>query len=74
MKFLGSTENKITKYKDRENVSHLEIKLLVLVYCNLANNDYQQYLRILYTFAPKKPFGSLLEISPTSHINLETFN
>ena len=74
MKFLGSTENKINKDKDRGNVSHLEINELVLVYCNLTNNDYQQYLRTLYTFAPKKPFGSLLEISPTSHINLKTFN
>ena len=29
---------------------------------------------MLYTFVPKKPFGSLLEISPTSHISLKTFN
>ena len=29
---------------------------------------------MLYTFVPKKPFGSLLEISPTNHISLKTFN
>ena len=38
------------------------------------NNDYQQDSRVLYTFVPNKPFGSLLEISPTNHIFLKTFN
>ena len=74
MKILGNTESKITKDKNGENVPHLEIAELVLVHCNLFNNYYQQNLRILYTFAPNKPFGSLLEISPTNHIFLKTFN
>ena len=74
MKLLGRTESKITKDKNAENVPHLEIVKLVLVHCNLVNNDYQQYLRILYTFVPNKPFGSLLEISSASHIFLKTFN
>ena len=42
MKLLGNTENKITKDKNSENVPHLEIVELVLVHCNLVNNDYQQ--------------------------------
>ena len=46
----------------------------ILVHCNLANNDYLQESRILHTFVPNKPFGSLLEISPTNHIFLKTFN
>ena len=41
MKLLGSTESKITKDKNGENVPHLEILELVLVHCNLVNNDYQ---------------------------------
>ena len=53
---------------------HLEIVELALVHCKLVNNDYQQDSRILYTFVPNKPFGSLLEISPTNHIFLRTFN
>ena len=65
MKLLGSTESKITKDENGENVPHLEIVELVLVHCNLADNDYQQDSRILYTFVPNKTFGSLLEISPT---------
>ena len=42
MKLLGSTENKITKNKNGENVLHLEIVELVLVHCSLVNNGYQQ--------------------------------
>ena len=74
MKLLGSTESKITKDKNDENVPHLEIVELVLIDCNLVNNNYQQNSRILYTFVPNKPFGSLLEISPPNHIFLKTSN
>ena len=62
MKLLGSNDSKITKDKKGENVPHLEIVELVLVHCNLVNNDYQQDSRILFTFVPNKTFGSLLEI------------
>ena len=74
MKLLGSTESKITKDKNSENVLHLEIVELALVHCNLVNNDYQQDSRILFTFVPNKTFGSLLEISPTNQVFLKTFN
>ena len=74
MKLLGSTNSKITKDKNGENVPHLEIVEVVLVYCNLVNNDYQQNSRILYTFVPNKTFGSLLEMSPTNHVFLKIFN
>ena len=53
---------------------HLEITEVVLVHCNIVNNDYQQDSRVLYTFLPNKSFGSLLEISPKNHIFLKTFN
>ena len=74
MNLLGSTESKITKDKNGENVPYLEVVELVLVHCNLVNNDYQQDSRILYAFVPNKPFGILLEISPTNHIFLKIFN
>ena len=41
MKLLGSTENKITKDKNGKNVPHLEITEVVLVHCNIVNNNYQ---------------------------------
>ena len=46
MKLLGSPKNKITKDKSCENVPHLEITEVVLVHCNIVNNDYQQDSRV----------------------------
>ena len=74
MKLFGSTERKTTKDKNGENVPHLEIVEVILVHCNLVNNDYQQNSRILYTFVPNKAFSSSLEISPKNHVFLKTFN
>ena len=74
MKLLGTTESKITKDKNGENVPHLEITEVVLVHCNVVNNNYQQDSRVLYTFVPNKYFGSLLDISPSNHTFLKTFN
>ena len=74
MKLLGITVSKINKDTNGENVPHLEVVELVLVHCNLVNNDYQQDSRILYTFVPNKTFGSLLEISPTNYVFLKTFS
>ena len=65
MKLLGGTEGKIIKIK---MVKTCLITDLLLVHCNLVNNDYQQDTKMLYTFVPNKPFGSLLEISPRNHI------
>ena len=74
MKLLGSAESKTTKDKNGENVSPLEVVELVLLHCNLVNNDYRQDSRILYAFVTNKTFSSLLEISPTNHVFLKTFN
>ena len=74
MKLLGSTENKMTEDKNGEIVPHLEITEVVLVHCNIVNNDYQQDSGVLYTFVPNKSFGNLLHISPENHIFLKTFN
>ena len=59
MKLLKSAVSKITKDKNGEIVPRLEVVELVLVHCNLVNNDYQQDSRILYVFVPNKTFGSL---------------
>ena len=63
MTLLGSTKSKITEDKNGENVPQL-----VLIHCNIVDNNYQQNCRILYTFVPNKPFASLLEISPLNHV------
>ena len=74
MKLFGSTKSKITKDKNRENVLHLEISEVILVHCNIVNNDYQQNSRVLYTFVPNKSFGQLLDISAKNFIFLKTFD
>ena len=73
MKLLGSSKSKITKDKNGENVPHLEITEVLLVHCNIFNNEYQQDSRVLYTFVPDKSFGQLLDISPKNFIFLKTF-
>ena len=42
MKSIESTKSKINKDENGENVSHLEDVEIVLVLCNISNNDYQQ--------------------------------
>ena len=74
MKLLGSTKSKITKDENGKNVPRLEITEVVLIHCNIANDDYHQDSRFLHTFVPNKPFGQLLDISPNNFIFLKTFN
>ena len=74
MKLLERTENKITKNKNGENIPHHEITEVVLVHCNIVNDDYQQDSRVLYIFVPNEPFGNLLEISPKNPIFSKTLN
>ena len=59
MILLESTKNKITKDENGENVLHLEITQVILIHCDIANNDYQQDSRVLYTLVPEK-FSRLL--------------
>ena len=42
MKLFGSTKKLIDKTKNGENVPSLEVAEVVLVQCNLVNNQYQQ--------------------------------
>ena len=42
MKLLGSTKSKITKDDSGENVPHLEITEVVLIHCNIVNNNYNK--------------------------------
>ena len=74
MKLLGSTKSKIRKDKNGENVPYLEIIEVVLVHCNIVNNNYQQNSRVLYTFVPNKLFGQLSYVSHRNFIFLKTFH
>ena len=73
MKLFGRNKSKITKDKNGENVPHLEITEVVLIHCNIVNNDCLQDSRVMYTFIPNKSFDQLLDISPKNFIFLKTF-
>ena len=45
LELLGSTKK--IKYKNVENVPHLEITEVVLIHCNVVNDSYQQNSRVL---------------------------
>ena len=79
MKLIGSSKKKkkkkdIDQDKDGEIVPKLESVEVVLVHCNLVNNNYQQASKVLFTFVPNKQFGQLINLSPHSVVILNTTN
>ena len=67
MKLLASTKTKLIKNKNGENVPYLEITEVILIHCNVVNNNHQNS-GVFYTFVPNKSFGQLLDISPENCI------
>ena len=74
VKLFGKTKSKITKNENADNVPNLENTEIILVHCNVANNNYQQNSRGLHTCAPHKSFDQLLDISPKHFIFSKTLN
>ena len=74
MQLLGSLKKDIDQNKDGEIVPKLETVEVVLVQCNLVNNNYQQASKVLFTFVPNKQFGQLITISPHSLTMLKITN
>ena len=66
MQLLGSSKKDIDQNKYGEIVPGLEAIEVVLVHCNLVNNNYQQASTVLFTFVPNKQFGQLITITPHS--------
>ena len=54
MKLLVRSKKLIDNTKSGENVPSLEVVEVVLVQCNLVDNQYQQKSEVLYTFTPNK--------------------
>ena len=61
----------IDKMKDGKNVPSLEVVEIVLVQCNLVNNQYQQKSEVLYTFMPNKSYAYLLNLEPRKLVFFE---
>ena len=64
----------IDKNKDGEIVPRLETVEVVLVHCNLVNNNYQQAPKVLFTFVRNKQFSQLITFTPHSLIMLKATN
>ena len=60
--------------KNREKVSSLEVVEVVLVQCNLVDNQYQQNFEISYTFTANKSYAYLLNVGPSNLVFLKTYN
>ena len=66
MQLLGSSKKDIDQNRYGEIVPKLGIVKVVLVHCNLVNNNYQQTSKALFTFVPNKQFGQLITITSDS--------
>ena len=74
VKLLESSKQDIDQNKNGEIVPRLETVEVVLVYCNLVDNNYQQASKVLFTFVQIKQFGQLITITPHSLTMLKTTN
>ena len=61
----------IEKTKIGENVHSLEVGEVVLVQCNLVDNQYPQKW---HNFTPKKSYAYLLNVEPSNLVFLKTYN
>ena len=74
MRLLGSSSDTVDDVKNSELVPKLDSVDLVLVHCNVVNNNYQQASKVLFTFVPNKKYGQLIIVSPETFIMLKTVN
>ena len=73
-KLLESTKKDDDQDKDGQDVPKLQSVEVVLVHCNLVNNNYQQASKVSFTRVPNKQFGQLIIIALYSLTVLNTTN
>ena len=74
MQLLRSSKKDIDQNKDSEDEPKLESVKVILVHCNLVNNNYQQASKVLFTFVLNKQFEQLITITTHSPTVLKTTN
>ena len=74
MKLFASTKKIIGKTKNGEDVPSLQLVEVVLVQCNLLDNQYQQKSKVLYTCLPNKSYAHLLNVEQSNLVFLKTYN
>ena len=72
MKLFDSAKKLIEKTKNEEYVLSLEVVEVILVQCNLVDNQYQQKSEVLYTFTANKSYAYLLNVEPSNLVFLKT--
>ena len=72
MKLFGSTKKLIDKTKNGEKARSLKVVEVVLVQCDLVDNQCQQKSEVLYTFTPNKSYAYLLNVEPSNLEFLKT--
>ena len=66
MKLFSRIKTSIDKTKNGDKTPSLEVVEVVLVQCNLVDNQYQQKSEVLYTFTPNKSYAYLLNVEPSN--------
>ena len=73
-KHLKQSNYLVAQKSNREKVPSIEVAEVVLVQCNLVDNQYQQKSEVLYTFAPNKSYAYLLNVELSYLVFQKTFN
>ena len=73
IKLFGSTKTLIDKTKNTKNIASLEAVEIVLLQCNLVDNQDQQKPQALYTFVPNKSYSYLLNVEPIHLMFLKSY-
>ena len=57
-----------------KHVLNIEVIEVVLVQCNLVDNQYRQKTEVLYTFTHNKSYDYLLNVEQSNLVYLKTYN
>ena len=71
---MAAQKKLIDKTKNGENVSSHEVVEVVLLQCNLIDNQYQQKTEVLYAFTANKSYAYLLNVETSNLVFLKTYN
>ena len=74
IKLFGSAKILLDKTKNREKVPIPEVVEVVLVQCNLVDNQYHQKSEALYTFTSNKSYAYFLNVEPSKLVFFKTYN
>ena len=74
IKLFGSRKTLIDKTKNEENAPSLKVAEVVLVQCNLVDDQYQQKSEVLYSFTTNKSYAYPLNVEPNNLVFLKSYN